>query len=190
MPEAHAVPEAAATLGRLAVDDVVDVALELLEHLVALGVGQHLVGDGLVELGLRLVDDGALEAVDVLALRLGDVCERLARLELPVELLLGEAEVLRRRVAAGAAVEEHAASAGTAGAVTLAALQRAAERDAPVGLDPRLDAIGLRLGEAPVLDRLVEAVLERALQRGAEVVRADVQPLGGVVEQRLALLRG
>ena len=61
-----------------AVGDVVDVRLEVGEDVVGLALGELLVGHGLVEVGLRGVEDRLLEAGEVLALRLGDVGQRLA----------------------------------------------------------------------------------------------------------------
>jgi hypothetical protein len=56
-------------------------------------------------------------------------------------------------------------------------------------LAPRLDRVGLLLRERAVLDHLVELGVLGGRQRVAQLLRRDVQPLGGVVEDRLLGLR-
>ena len=56
-----------------------------------------------------------------------------------------------------------------------------------VGVDSLLELRPLLLGQAPSLDRLVDPVLQRLLQRVRECLGLDAELLGGVVDDRLAL---
>src|SRR3954468_10969440 len=94
-------PEPAAALAahgrevaRLAVDDVVDVALQPVVDVVGLRLRELLVAHRRVEVGLLRGEDRLLEAVEVLALRLGDVGQRLAVLELVAQGALAQPQVL------------------------------------------------------------------------------------------------
>ena len=78
------------------VDDVVDVRLQAVVDVVGLALRELLVGHGLVEVGLGGVEDRRLQAREVLALRLGDVGQRLAVAQLGAQVALAEAEVLGR----------------------------------------------------------------------------------------------
>ena len=71
-----------------------------------------------------------------------------------------------------------------AGTAVRAADARPAE-DAAVLRTPRLDRVGLLLGELAVLDGLVELAVLRRAERRAQRLRRDVQPLGRVGEDRL-----
>src|SRR6184192_75547 len=55
-------------------------------------------------------------------------------------------------------------------------------------LDPLLELVALGLREAAGRDGLVDAILERLLQRGAERARLDAELFRRVVDHRLALL--
>src|SRR5512132_3379819 len=57
-----------------------------------------------------------------------------------------------------------------------------------VGLDPLLQLVALLLRQPAGGYRGVDPVLERLLERGAELARLDTQALGGIVDDRLALL--
>ena len=88
----------------LAVDEVVQVVGRPLQELVGLRLRDRAGLDCRVELRLRVGRQRLLEAVDRLALCLGDLGERLPRFELRAKLRLRQAEVLRGRFERGRAV--------------------------------------------------------------------------------------
>jgi hypothetical protein len=83
---------------QLAVDEVVDAALEALKRTLLVGLGQAAGLDGRVELVLDVLDKRGLEAVDGLVLGLGDLGQALTGVEPAAELRLGQAEVAGRGV--------------------------------------------------------------------------------------------
>src|SRR3954462_3421428 len=113
-PRRRAAPRAEGrTVRRLGVDEVVDVGLELGEHVVGLALGDLLVAHRLVEPGLLRGHDRVLESLGVLALRLGDVGQGLPIAQLGAQRALAEPEVLggRRAVRAEAEADFRAAIA-------------------------------------------------------------------------------
>ena len=65
---------------------------------------------------------------------------------------------------------------------------RPAEQRHVAGLDPLLELVALGLRQPARRDGLVDTILERLLQRGAERARLDAQLLGSVVQHCLVLL--
>src|SRR5262249_17887438 len=185
---AQAAPEAEARpVGHPAVDEVVDVLLQVREPSLLLRLRQASVLDGLVELVLRVLDERVLEPVDGLVLILGDLGQRLAALELALQPRLGQAEVARGRVEA---LVEEARPSGPAEAVAEAGAEArpAAEEREVVRLDPLLQRLALLLRQPAGRDGGIDAVLERLLDRGAQLAGLDAEVLCGVVDDRLALL--
>ena len=66
---------------------------------------------------------------------------------------------------------------------------RSEEREV-VGLDPLLQLVALGLGDPAGRDRSVDLVLERLLERAAELLRLHAELLRGIVDNRLALRAG
>ena len=75
---------------RCPVDEVTYARLQAGQDRVRLSLRQPAGGNGCVELLLGVADDRLDQAVDRLALRLGDIGERLAVLELGAELVFGQ----------------------------------------------------------------------------------------------------
>src|SRR3954469_23920349 len=120
--------EATATVmpveAELAVDEIVEVVGGTLQQIIGLRLRDPAGLDRSVELRLRRSRQGLLEPVGRLPLRLGDLGERLARLELRVQLRLGQAEVLGRRVERGWATMTEATVAEAAAAMPAAPEER------------------------------------------------------------------
>ena len=132
-----------------------------------------------VEVGLRRGDESVGEPGRGLAFGLGDLGECVAVLEARAELRLGDAEVAGRR----REVDE---------AVVAAAMVAHAGTDADerhlTRLDPLLELGALSRRDRARLHGRVDAVFERLLQRGVELVGADAELLRGVGDDRIALL--
>src|SRR5439155_17767183 len=109
-------------------------------------------------------------------LRLRDLREALAALELGVELSFGQAEVVGRspEIAEEAEVPEPA-------------LGPAEEREV-VGVDALLERVTFGLRDPARGDRSVDAIAERLLQSVAELRGRDAELFRGVVQDRLVLL--
>src|SRR4029079_3049206 len=159
----RAAAEGEAVLGQLAVDQVVEVLLEARKDPLLLGGGEPPRLHGGVELRLRVLEHGVLQSGDRLVLRLGDVGDALAAFEPRAQLGLGQAEVARGRVEAVHEPVRAARMPEPEGRPT-------EQRQLP-GLDALLELLALLLGQAPVGDGRVDAVLERLLQRGAQLAR-------------------
>src|SRR5205085_5969883 len=109
------------------------------------------------DLRLGRIDDRLDEAVDGLALRFGDVGQGFVALELRAQFGVRQAEIARGGVEAAEQrppfVEPEAG---------------AAEQRDVAGLDSLLQLVALGLRQTAGRDGLVDAVLERLLQRSAE----------------------
>src|SRR5262249_20577176 len=130
------------------------------------------------QLLLRAGDDCVHQSVDGLVLRLGDVGERLAALELRAKLRLRQAEIARRGIDARSEHVERAVHAEAG----------AAEEREVAGLDVLLQLITLGFWQPTRGDGGVDPVLERLLERRAERAGRDAELLRRVVHHRLALL--
>src|SRR5438046_10409399 len=105
--------------GRLPVHEVRRAGLDVTQDRVFLLLRDPARLDRGVEVLLRVRDDGIDQPVDRLVLRLGDLGERLAALELRTRLVLGHAELAWRGVGRASWTAEHVrrpARAGAAGA--------------------------------------------------------------------------
>ena len=131
-----------------------------------------------------------LEPGDVLVLRLGDVGQRLAVLQLLAQLGLGQTQIVGSALEAeaepeAAMAEARAAGADRAGPRLAAEDTRPAEKARPAVREPLLGRLALLLGERAGGDRRVDPRLRRALDRGVELIAGHVQPFGDVVEEGL-----
>ena len=142
-------------------------------------LGQPPVLHGLGEVGLGGRDERVLQPVHGLAFLLRDVGEGGAVVEARLQRRLGDAQIACRGVEIGEVVT--LAVKATTGADP-------DERHVTCG-DPCLHLVALGLRDLPSRDSGVDAILKRFRQRGVELRRVDSELLGGVGDDRVALLR-
>src|SRR3954471_1186830 len=177
-----------AVLGRSAVDQVVQALVDLGEDARALGVRELAVLDRLVEpRGLRGLQR-RLQAVDRLALLLGDGGQRLAAALSVEELLLGHPEILGRGIEPAAEAPPGGPGPTEPRPRPAAPEARTAQQREPVGLrDPLLEPLGFVLREPSGRHRRVDPVGRGALDGRVELVARHVQAPGDIVEEGLLL---
>src|SRR5262249_94193 len=115
---------------------------------------------------------------DGLVLRLGDLGERLASLELRAQLVLRQAEIARRGVQTSSEHPERVVHAEAG----------AAEERQVAGLDVLLELLALGLREPARGNRGVDPVVGRVLGRRAGRARRAAELPSRVIHHRLALL--
>ena len=177
---AEAAPAAAEPCVR-PVDLVRDLGLQRRKDGRLLGGGELAGADGCVELRLRPGDERRDQPVCRLSLGGCDLGERLAVLEIRLDLVGREAEVGRRHAQVGERADPegvHPHPAAEAG--------RADERQRP-GLDRRLQLIALGLGQRARTDLGVDLVLLGLHERVRERRRRDSKLIGRVGDDRRAL---
>ncbi len=168
---------------KASVHDVGEVLPQAGEHLILLGLRHVAPLDRLRELLLCGGDQGIHQAVDRLVLVPCDLSERLAALERPAQLRLGHPEVARRPF-----------ELPGKGTVTVLVLvpepgsRAEAEERHVAGLDALLQLLSLFLREPTVRDRRVDAILQRLLERIAQLLGLDSELAGRVVDDSLPLL--
>ena len=163
----------------LALDERLDPVGQLGLELVPLRVGEPAVLDRVGELRLGGLDESGDEALDGLALCLGDLRQARAITQLLVQLRLGQAEVVRGRVEAAEEV--------VAPAVHSAAGADPDEREV-AGAEPLLQLLALRLGETARIDRGVDAVGERLFERRLHLRLGNPELLRHVGDDRVTFL--
>ena len=169
-------------MARLAVDEVVEVVGRPLQQLVGLRLRDRAGLDGRVELRLGVGRQRLLEAVDRLALRLGDLGEASS----PTSSWVRSSASVRPRYFAAASSEARRRDGRSRTGDDDA--PAAEERDATALGRAGLHRVALRLGDLAGRDRGIDAVVVRALEGGLERRRGDVQPLGDVVQERVLIV--
>ncbi len=137
-----------------------------------------------IELLLGRVDQRLNEAVDGLSFLFRDLRKRVSVAELFVQLILRQPEV----GSCGLQPREQPRVRPSVGAKAMEAPETAEEKRRLAGIDPLLELRTLLLGKPPLLDGLVDAVLQRLPKRSLEGTGLDAELGCRVVDYCLALV--
>lgn len=166
---------------KLAIDEIRGALLEtLLDHVSPLS-RKAVGGDGGVELFFRRTHHGLNETVDGLAFCLRHRGERLTVAKPLAERVLGLSEIGRCSSQPCVVAEVPRPSIATKP-------PEAAQKRHCSGLDPLLELRALLFGELAGVNCLLNAILQRLLERVFEGARLDSQHSGSVVDDCLAIL--
>src|SRR5262245_24336724 len=145
-------------------------------------------GDGLVDLLVLGGDQRCHEPRDGLALVLGELAQRLG-FERVTQFVLVHPEVCGRSAEEVRVLPESASPEITATKPEAATVEPGAEEERVLArIDLRLQPLRLLLGQGACVDRVVDSILQRLLQRIGKLLGLDAELGRRVVDDRLALV--